>query len=585
MPSTIAHTNLRANSWPVNPVNQDTTASALVEGIYFEILNLTECSHPAISTYPPTVLGDSDPNFAWKLETTPDRLRDFILNLAETQSTIPPSAVLETYLVILSLFHAAWEQPIIIHKLKQEMELLFFQTLLNVALAYDEAFTEERFHALTRSRYVRYLDPKINLILAETMLAQASRPERQDTASWRKKLCQVFADWVMEVEVANPHDVTTSFSHWVYYKKVSRPRLETVEEVEEEPEVVEQDGNAGEAPETTISMGKVLKVETADLSPPNSNHTVVGCPPSPSCPPPAVPTMTLAFVPVPASETMASVQSSGLQIAMPNPVEDEEDVSMPPSLLPARLPVRTRPPFGSQSTNNSAADAVEDESETPDVQTAEGSSSKAAAGDTASSASASTSTRKFPSFRFSSRRSARSTLASSTTTSISTSSSFGLSYRLRKPFKRSGLANVEFQAERDSPSHDTQEEQRTTALEAADSDSSKPAAMTAASSDASRSSGSSIGTLFRKLVGLRRRSKSMDANWTAGDVVSWSPPLMTDGSDPRSTMGVEAVIHRSVHEVTDCDGKPMKRRGPWGQLMMLPALYWQLRMAERRGEV
>lgn len=621
--STDSYPSLRVNSWPVDQVELDATASALVAGIYFEVVALSEISPPVVPTSPPIVAVDVDLDYAWDLEKTPARLHDFLMNLAVKHPNIPPSAWLETYFLVQSMFHFAWDHPVILHNFNQEMELFYLRTFWNVASTYDKDFTEECFHALTDSRYVRCLDPSTKLILTRTMVLEASKPERKDLGSWRKSLCEVFADWVLEVEgmfpshisvlsacidyrfvlytAAHPYDITAS-SSWVdeaVAMEVLPSELESLADVEEALE---------EALEADIDIEEELEAEAVDLTASMSSRVITDSPMSTSSAPAIISAAPNAVLQTLTSERMTGVRASGYQLGISGNGEDELDTSKPSPLLPPRLSVRTRPPFGSQSTSNSAASVVETGSKLHGLQTPEASSSfVAAASDgpignhqsafSSTSTSASTSTGRFSSLGFSSKRSTASgsMLASTIATSFTTTIGSGSSFRVRKSFRRSGLANVEFQTEGSSISRpgspsDNLEEKDAAGLESEAADRRKSAdrataIVTSAASPSATSSpsASKLVSFFRKLVGGRGGGRKSEAN-RKGTEVSWSPPLMTDGSELRSSMGVESVIHRPVHEVNGWDGKPMKRRGPWGQLVRLPKLHWDLRMAERRGE-
>jgi hypothetical protein len=197
----LPYADLRSNTWSLDDVELDSTVSALVAGTYFELASLSESAPPIVfNASRPLVIPVADPDFAWDVQKTPGRLHIFLMGLARAYPKITPSAWLETLYLVQAMFQFTKDHPVIVNNFVQELELLWIRAFWNIASLYDPTFTEDKFHALTDSRYARCLDPSTKLLLKRAVDLETAKLEGGDPTSWRMRFCKVYADWTVEIE-------------------------------------------------------------------------------------------------------------------------------------------------------------------------------------------------------------------------------------------------------------------------------------------------------------------------------------------------------------------------------------------------
>jgi hypothetical protein len=230
--------------------------------------------------------------------------------------------------------------------------------------------------------------------------------------------------------------------------------------------------------------------------------------------------------------------------------------------LPPRPTVRTRPPFGSPSTVGSEASPTATTAEAP--KSGDPLPSLAPGGffpfiftrSRESMASAtSTSTCGVSSLGFSSNRPAvrGSMLSATNTTSFTTTISSLSSTSAHKILKGA----VGFSGSASSRGE-----------EAANFSESS---ISGTGLDSPSSSTSRFRSLVRRIGRRRRDGRSKEAK-ALGSLATTVPT------------GVSAATPMPTYQVLGWDGKPMKPKGRLARLINIPKLYWELKMAERRGE-
>ncbi|KAJ3517536.1 hypothetical protein NMY22_g13949 [Coprinellus aureogranulatus] len=571
----------------------------MVAGVYTDIEAIVKAAPLVTPTSPPIISASADPDYAWDIRSTPGRLYDFLMAVATHYPLVPPSAYLETFYLINAMFSFTWEHPVMVRNISRELELFFVRTFWNIAVRYDEEFTEEAFHELTECRYVRCLDPSSKLILKRTLDLEDAQPERKNIESWRIFLCNAYADWAAEVEgmspyyvamtsidtdhrlslsVATPCDaqpavadpyIASSFT-WVQQAvsmEVLPSELESLADVEQTLEdVLDAD----------LDIREELEAEAVDLSTSYSNRVLADTPTSTSSAPAA-----MVIVVDGVMDGTDAVPGVVVHVAGSDSVDEvASQLFYQPS---SRLTVRTRPAFGSQST------AVSEENEASKAQRPQLSSDasdNSAESDQSPSASSSVTTAGSSSLgRFFKRPAIRNstlsaTNASSFATTISSTNSIPSKLSTGNFLTVPDVANGPTSSSALTSSTDTSSDSAPSSIPT-DTSMSGDSTPDASHAPFPPSLGTKFGSFIRRLVG-RRRLRNLSVHPEDSSVSdSLVPPMVMGGlSEANWTIEAESANLDSPRPVEEVLGA----RGPWAKFVGFPRLYWELKMAERKVE-